>query len=68
MNDMEARCPKCRTLSCTPVGFKAFHCYDCNMDFEPGDDGDIGNGRPDRIAESREEFALRQRDRKAGRR
>ena len=40
-------------------------CLDCKVSFEDLDDGDIGRGgRPDVVAERREEFALREKARR----
>jgi hypothetical protein len=64
------RCIKCgsarhvRTSGTTP---RAFYCAKCGIEFEDIDDGDVGRGRPDRIAIRREEYAIRERERRARR-
>ncbi len=60
---VENPCPRCGRPG-AKSGEKIFFCGDCQMEFEPGDDGPIGRGRPDVIAERREEFQLRERARK----
>jgi tRNA(Ile2) C34 agmatinyltransferase TiaS len=58
----EATCPRCHKPTATPSGDRYFWCHNCKMEFDTEDDGDIGRGRPDRIAERREEYQIRQRE------
>jgi uncharacterized Zn finger protein len=44
-----------------------FGCLDCQQLWEDVDDGDVGRGRPETVAIRREEYALRQRDRRTRR-
>lgn len=49
------KCPHCGSPKTRPNGDKLHYCVRCAMLFdESGDDGDIGYGRPDKIAERRE--------------
>ena len=69
---MKPTCPKCKgNRRIIPAGENqhTFACLDCKIAFEDEDDGDIGRfARPDRVAENREEFALREKARQERRR
>lgn len=44
-----ARCPKCGRTSHSPAqGKDRYYCFECRMEFEAGDDGEISYGPPDR--------------------
>lgn len=61
-----AKCPICKSAKqARPLAFHRFYCSKCGVEFEDVDDGTIGRGRPDRNAESKEEFLLRQKARKS---
>jgi len=61
----EATCPRCHHRTAATSGHRNFWCHKCKMEFDPSDDGDVGYQRPERIAARREEFLIRQRQRKA---
>lgn len=59
------RCPFCSTSkSVQPYGESVhqFYCRKCDKIFEDVDDGEVGYGRPEKIAERRE----RQAEKRAG--
>lgn len=59
------KCPQCSTARhVTPLGFHRFYCAKCRGEFEDVDDGVIGRGRPDRNAENREAFLMREQERR----
>lgn len=57
-------CPWCKTPKHVRTSYRAMYCGRCRREFEPEDDGDIGRQRPDTYAEKREEFLLRQQQRR----
>jgi hypothetical protein len=69
---MNPICPGCHSnRRIIPAGENqhTFACLDCRIAFEDLDDGNIGrSGRPDRAAENREEFELREKARRERRR
>jgi len=60
------RCCKSKHVT-TTVDPHVFACSDCNILFDPQDDGDVGKGgrnRPDRVAERREAEAQHEEERR----
>jgi tRNA(Ile2) C34 agmatinyltransferase TiaS len=55
-----AKCPMCGHLTAT-TSQSGFYCYDCKMEFDDRDDGDVGYQRPETIASRREEYQRRRR-------
>ncbi len=70
MTEESPSCPWCHTainVITSGTTWRAWYCRRCGREFEAEDDGDIGYGRPDRIAERREEWERRRRGRRFGR-
>ena len=60
-------CPWCNTpkhVRTSGTSYRAMYCGRCRREFEAEDDGDVGRQRPDTWAEKREEFLLRQQQRR----
>lgn len=65
-NQQSARCPRCRQRSKTPTATPhAFYCHQCKMEFDAsGDDGEVGYGRPEKVAERHERLTAKERQRR----
>ena len=61
------RCHSAKHVITSGTTPHAFWCGACRIEFEPEDDGDVGRGRPDRNAMRREEYEIRERERRAAR-
>ncbi len=62
MENMNKRCPKC-SRPVQQIEHRLYRCDWCKMLTDCDPDGEVGYGNPERYAERKEEFQIRQIER-----
>lgn len=63
MDENRKRCPRCQQ-PVDEMNDRLYWCPQCKMATDCEDDGDIGYGSQERYAQRKEEYEIRQRNRK----